>query len=719
MIRVLVIAAGPPARPNVLGDSLRRLATSGATVSLLAGFPADQLALPEGFAQITTLAPLPARQRRRRLPAGEGMWMRFQRDAAARRAAARADVLVALDLAAVHTVWQLAQRHRGADAVLGLAPALRSVQARGAHRVRHTTRQLLVRVPSTTFAAQAIWGRIVRRGKAVARAVSGTRVHRLRLGRAAWRLFLQHVPMPDRVRLTMSRRVAESLTRAGYADQAAQALTGVARKLPQLRQRATFLADAAGRDLGQGRSPAYLLDAAAAEIAVADAAFAADDIGEAARSIHRAMRLLLHRGLHFDSLESPAAPDPTRFLAPWHNSAVARALATARGRSRPAAVPEPDRPHRILFLYCTNANFLGELQHRYDQRDDTEIRSLDILDDPVLREAAFDPVGLIEHLLVGSSEYGERVAQAFRPHLEWADTVWVDWCTNAAALLTAVDPGSVRIVLRLHSFEVFTEFPHLIDPSRIDDLVFVSEHLRDYAKAVAPRLAGATRTPVLINAMDLRGYQRPKPDSARFTVGLVGISAIAKDPRWAVQVLRILRRHDERYRLLLIGSDLDGRRSQAGVQYQRQFEADLRELEPSGAVRRHGPTNDVPAALADVGVILSSSVRESFHCGLAEGAASHAVPVVRDWPFFAGLPHGARTLFPADWVVDTPEQAAARILATTSSDEVWRRTGAAAAAHALTSWDWSVTAPTYDYLLLGTDTAYLALGSRGLVRSTD
>jgi glycosyltransferase involved in cell wall biosynthesis len=718
VIRVLVIADGLPARPHVFADSLRQFASTGAAVSMVGGFPADQLTLPEGLADVATLDPLPAKRRRRGLPAGEGMWLRFQRDATARRTAARADVIVALDPASVHTVWQLAQRHRGADAVLGLAPALRAVEARAAHRVRHTVRQLLVRGPSVGFAAGAARRRAIRQGKVVVGAATGTRVHRLRVGRAAWQLTLRTIPMPDRARLPLTRRVAESLTRAGYPDQAAKTLTGVARQMPRLRQRATLLGDAAKRDIDQARSPAYLPEAVSAELAVADAAYAKRDIGEAARSVRRAAQLLFHRGVHLDSLESPATPDPAPWLAPWHDSAVGRALATPRGRAG-AAVAPPDRPHRILFLYLGNANFLGQIQHRYDQREDTEARSLDILDDDVLRDSARDPVGLLEHLLAGSSEYGDRVARAFRPYIEWADTVWVDWCTHTAGLLTAVDPGTARVVVRLHSVEAFTEWPQLLDPSRIDDLVFVSEHLRDYTTAAAPQLAGpgAPRSSVLINAMDLRGYDRPKPDAARFNVGLVGLSSIAKDPQWAVQVLRILRRDDDRYRLLLIGSDLDGRHSPAGKQYQRRFEEELAELEPTGTLRRVGQTDDVPAALTDVGVILSSSVRESFHCGLAEGAASHAVPVVRDWPFFAGQQHGARTLFPADWVVDTPEQAAARILATTASDEVWRHTGAAAAAHALTTWDWSVTAPAYDRLLLGTDHEDVA-GSRGRIGLT-
>jgi glycosyltransferase involved in cell wall biosynthesis len=700
MIKVLVVANGVPARPHVFVDSLRRLAATGASVSVVGAFPAGRLTVPDRLAGVRTLAPMPTRLRTRKLTPSESLWLRLRRDTTARRAAARADVIVALDPASVHTVWQLARRHPGADAVLGLTPAIRTVEARAASRVRHAARRLLVRVSAVGTTAPAVRGLTARHGRSALRAATGTRVHRIRIGRLVWQVALRTAPGPARIPL--ARRVAESLTRAGYPDRAAATLTAAAKRLPRADRRAAFLADIAKRELAHGRSPACLPAAAAAELALADAAHARHDHTEAARSVRRASQLLFHRGAHLDGLESPAAPDPTRFLAPWHASAVGRALATPRGRTTTAAAPA-GRPHRMLFLYNVNGNFLTEIRHRYAHRPHTEVRSLDIRTDDVLRDAATHPVELIEHLLAGSSPYGDRLAAALRPHLDWADTIWVDWCTQTAALLTAVDPGSARIVLRLHSVEAFTEWPHLIDHSRIDDLVYVSEHLRDYTTTAVPRLGGpgAPRSSVLTNAMDLRGYQRPKPDSARFTVGLVGISSVAKDPRWAVQVLRHLRERDDRYRLLLIGGDLSGERSHAGRRYRRRFEADLRDLEPSGAVRRLGATGDVAAALTEVGVILSSSVRESFHCGLVEGAASQAVPVVRDWPYFAGRPTSARTLFPADWVVDSPQAAAERILAVTATGETWRRAGAAAAAHALATWDWQVTAPTYDRLLFG------------------
>lgn len=117
---------------------------------------------------------------------------------------------------------------------------------------------------------------------------------------------------------------------------------------------------------------------------------------------------------------------------------------------------------------------------------------------------------------------------------------------------------------------------------------------------------------------------------------------------------------------------------------------------------RLGPTDDVPGMLTDIGVILSSSVREGCHVGLMEGAASAAVPVVRDWPFYAGKPNGARTLYPEGWVVESAEEAARRILEVTASEESWRAAGKLASEHALTNWDWSVVKDDFDELFLGT-----------------
>ena len=499
----------------------------------------------------------------------------------------------------------------------------------------------------------------------------------------------------------VARRVAAGIATRGSTGPAATVLRASGRLARRRRLRADLLAEAAALELSRGREPRGLVAAYAAELTCADECYRAGAAGRAADSLIKATRLAFHRVPHIDRLSSPLDADPARYLGPLRSSSAAHAVAAPRGRRLPAAAPPTGRPLRLLVVTRGNANFLPLIISHYERHPNVELRHLDLAEDAAIA-GVLDLRPMIEFALGGRPAYERDVERVLRPHLDWADTVFVEWCTIAAAFLTLIDPGTTRMVIRLHKYETYTYWPHCVDFSRVDDLVFVSEPMRDLTIAALPRLTGANapRLPVIANAMDLAAFRRPKRPEARFTVGLVGMGQIAKDPRWAVDVLRRLRSRDPRYRLLIMGGGFDPESSAAARHYHDLLARDLSELEPSGAVHRLGPVDDVPAAFTDVGVILSSSVRESFHCGLVEGAAGGAVPVVRDWPCFARQPSGARTLFPADWVVASPREAAERILAATADEESWHKTGQAAADHALGAWDWSVVRHDFDRLLL-------------------
>ncbi len=489
--------------------------------------------------------------------------------------------------------------------------------------------------------------------KGAVRMATSTKVLRSRVGAQLWRGALSAPGIPDRVRVRLAGRVHESMIKVGGG--AGLAPEAVTRRIRSPRQRVDLLTTLAAAELACGHVPARLTEAWATQLAVADALHRDGDEREAARSLARAMAIGFHRVLHFDRLASPLAENPGEFLAPLHASSAVRAM-SAQARTAPAAAVPPGRPLRLLVATRANANFLTEIRQRYEALPEVEVRFLDLAADSSREPLTRGNERLLEHLLAGRSAFGERVEEWLRPHLDWADTVFIDWCVSTAALLTLVDPGTTRIIVRLHSFELFSRWPHLVSFARVDDLVVVGEHMRDLAMAVVPQLRTDTapRVHVIPNAMRLRPYHRPKPAEARFTLGLVGVGSVAKDPRWAIEVVRRLRDRDSRYRLLLIGDGLNPRASAAVAEYHKLLERDCAELEPSGAVRRLGHTGDVPAALSEVGVILSTSVRESFHVALVEGAASGAVPVVRDWPFFAGKANGARTLFPATGSLTPP-----------------------------------------------------------------
>lgn len=707
MTKVFIVAGLVPPRPAVLADGLRQLRDRGAQVHMACHFALDRLQLDQDLAELRRMSTAPTgvgsalRAVRGGDPARQ-VWLRTRRDPWVRKHARTADVLVALDQRAVHTVWQLAQRHRRCDAVFGLNPAIKAVDARISNQPKSGWRTL--RGPSPRLLASETRHLIRDTPRVLARAATGRRAMRLGVARAFWRTALSAPGVPDRARAVLANRVRESMIRAGRTTSAAAMTASAARRLRDLRMRADLLGPIVDLELAEGRMPAHLSDAVAGELSRAETLYRSTSPTKAAPAVARALDLLFHRVLHIDSLTSPLAEDPEKFLAPLHESQIGEVLAGGQGRLERAVPPPAGRPPRLLFLTGLNDTFLTTILRHYESKAGVEVRCLNIAPGSAVRELLYNGrARVIFHRLSGKSQYAQTAAELFGPDLAWADVVFVDWCNVAAGMLSLVDPGTTRVVVRLHSFEAFTWWQHLVDFTRVDDLVFVSEHQRQLTIAAVPglRTPSGPRTHVLANGMDLRRYVAPKAPQARFTVGVVGITMMAKDPRWAFEVLRELRKRDSRYRMLLVGKDIDPNSSAAAKQYRERYDRDLAELEPTGAVRRLGQTHDVSGALAQVGVILSSSVREGSPCAVVEGVASGAVPVVRNWPFFAGKPHSARTLYPDEWVVDTPKQAVERILAVTETEEIWEKERQAAADYTLARFDWTVVQHEYDRLLLG------------------
>lgn len=701
MTEVLFISSKTPPM-SVLADTVRRLDAEGA-VSRFGGLVPTASARAElagmGFAETHELPHTKVR-RALQLPRGEQIWLRSRKDKWLRAQARRAHVLVAVDEGAVYTVWQLAQRNRTAKAVYGFTPAVSAVReikesggpaAPGAFR------------PPLSLVAREFGRAVLRLPAALARLATARPIMRRSLGERLWRLPLRVPGVPERLRLAIGRRVAEAMNWAGRRSGAAYTLALTASKVTDRAVKAELLEAAVTQEFSRGVVSHHLQEAVQAMLDHADDLHAAERYQEAAQLLRNTLVLTFHRVTHIDGLSSPLAADPAGYVKRLHTSSAMRAVTAPRGRLEPAAPPPADRPLRLLVTTNENANFLHHILDRYRSHPDVEVRFLDLASHPVLKKVSRSDQRVIQERLGGGDGYAAQVEALMRPHLDWADTVFLDWCVAPATMLTTIDPGDTRIIIRLHSYEAYTRFPHLVDFSRVDDLVFVANHVEDLAKAQVPALRGphAPRTHLLHNAMNLSGFAREKTPEARFNLGLVGVGQVAKDPLWALEVLRLLREQDERYRLLLVGGDMDPRASRASKSYTTKFEKEVHPLVEAGAVLRLGPTDDVPGKLTDIGFILSTSVREGSHNGLMEGAASGAVPVVRDWPFYAGRPNGARTLYPESWVVGTPEEAAERVLEANATEQSWTNAGKLASEHALSTWDWSVVCEDFDRLFLG------------------
>ncbi|WP_447924811.1 hypothetical protein [Georgenia muralis] len=522
-------------------------------------------------------------------------------------------------------------------------------------------------------------------------AVVGNPVAR-RLITAAVRTSL-HLPTPAGSAAARARWTGHLLSGRGWPVEAASVLGAAERAERAPRTRAELAVARALAELAAGREPQDLGRCVDGALALADEALDSGQHDRAALRLFEALSLAFHPARHFGVRRSPLLAAPEAFMAPFR-----RSLAFAGLVSSPE--PRPLRPRvrsrRLLVVAAGNFAFVRDIIADYERTDGLEVRTLDL--DGVAGLGPQLEVRALTRARLRRGTSGERllVPGAVREPIAWADTILVEWGHRALAWLSLLEGVEARVVARVHRYEALTPLPVLTDWSAVDDAVFISPVFRDVVRRTAPGL-DRTRLAVVPNHADLLACRLEKTPRAGRTCALIGWDRMVKDPAWALDVLDALRAQDVRWRLLLIGSEVPSDPWPEAIEYFARVRERIDAY--GGAVEILGHTDDVPGALREVGVILSASLQESAHVSLLQGVASGALPVVRDWPDLAGW-GGPAELYPQDWVVTTPLEAAGRI---TGAGDVPHGGPAARAAQrwTLDHLDWSVVRPRFDAVVLG------------------
>ncbi len=245
-----------------------------------------------------------------------------------------------------------------------------------------------------------------------------------------------------------------------------------------------------------------------------------------------------------------------------------------------------------------------------------------------------------------------------REIVEWSDLVMCEWCgPNAVYASRHKQPGQ-RLVTRLHRFELYRDAWRDVDIDAVDAVVTVAPHYRDLV--VSTTGWPESKVVVIPNWVDDLELARPKTPAARFTLGMLGAGTARKRLDRAVEVLELLRRDDDRFKLRVkTEMPWESRWVWADEAERAHFDPLFARLEtPSlaGAVTFDPFGPDVGAWLRDVGFVLSTSDDESFHLAPAEGMASGAVPVVWAWP-------GSEHVYDDRWRCSTVDEMSALIRA--------------------------------------------------------
>lgn len=234
----------------------------------------------------------------------------------------------------------------------------------------------------------------------------------------------------------------------------------------------------------------------------------------------------------------------------------------------------------------------------------------------------------------------EQRPEQLRQLMQQADLVWLEWCDQTAITVSKL-PKTCPIVCRLHSYELFSDWPSQVNWTAIDHLVFVSTAVQEL---VARWHRVSVPQTVILNGVDCARFTIPPGKTMNKRIASVGYINYKKNPALLLHAFHAIHDYDPAYTLHIAGEHQDPRL----VLYLEHY------------LRRHplpvhfdGWVKDMPAWYADKSYVISTSLFESFHYSIAEGMASGLLPLVHDWfgadrlypeqALFA-LPHDCRDL---------------------------------------------------------------------------
>lgn len=412
------------------------------------------------------------------------------------------------------------------------------------------------------------------------------------------------------------------------------------------------------------RPPADLADLLGRVFREADAALADGRRGDAADSAAIGLDLMFHQRLHTDVPSTPLVEDPHPFLRPFLASATGQQLVRPVPRGDAPAPPPSDSSsapagRRSVALlpgsYPWHARKLVAALREEPRLDVTEVE----LAVPGMRGMGVSATFLRWRLARSAGEGSDDdlgIPGELGEAVDRADTVFADWADKGAVWASTRLPPDARMIVRIHSVDVLSPAVHLVDWTRVSDVVFVGEHLRQIFLAMLGERVAHLRTHVIPNIVSLPEPPPDAPEPDPRTLVMVGWAQRVKDPLMALEILAELRRREPGWRLRLIGSDFLPTTSEAVRSYMTRFRRRVIEPDLIDAVEFVGQTREVVRHVADAGFVLSTSLRESFHIGAMEAVAAGAFPVVREWPAYARY-RGAAGIFPAECVVTTVEEA--------------------------------------------------------------
>ncbi|GKX30806.1 hypothetical protein SH1V18_32860 [Vallitalea longa] len=221
--------------------------------------------------------------------------------------------------------------------------------------------------------------------------------------------------------------------------------------------------------------------------------------------------------------------------------------------------------------------------------------------------------------------------------MEWADISWFEWCDELLIYGSKLDRAQEKtIICRLHSYEIFTNYPSSVNWNAVNKLIVVANHIKTLM--VKEHHVDSNKIEVIANGIDIEKYSFKKRKPG-FNIASVGYINYKKGPMLLLQAFKSIYERDNRYKLYIAGKFQDGRY----VLYLRQM---IIEMGLSNNVIYEGWVDDIDKWLEDKEYIICSSVFESQNLSVMEAMAKGIKPLIHNFV-------GARNIYKGKYIWNT------------------------------------------------------------------
>lgn len=229
------------------------------------------------------------------------------------------------------------------------------------------------------------------------------------------------------------------------------------------------------------------------------------------------------------------------------------------------------------------------------------------------------------------------------------DVLWFEWCGPLAVYATNhIDLLGKKVIVRLHSFEAIdTNYPNEVFWGNVDHLVLVCGDVLDILRSHYTDIARQTDVQVIFNAIECARFANATPKSMT-DIAWVGGLEMKKNPALFLQIMARLVALDPACRLHVAGQFND-------LRTYRYLNHLIGRLGLKEHIKFYDYVSDMPAWLQNKGVLLSTTLYESFGMNIGEAMAAGAFPVIHDFP-------GSDQLWPRECLFTTVDEAVALIL---------------------------------------------------------